>query len=44
MTGAVHLAERGRYLMVGWYCPAGGGKIEGACTKVMRDFYESPGP
>jgi hypothetical protein len=44
MTGAVYLADRGRYLMVGWYYPAGGGKIAGACTKVMWDFYKSPRP
>lgn len=43
-TGAVYLPSRKRYLMIGWYYPAGGGKQEGASTKTVWDFYESPKP
>jgi hypothetical protein len=44
MTSAVCLAGRRRYLMIGWYFPAGGGKIKDACTETLWDFYESPKP
>jgi hypothetical protein len=30
--------------MVGWYYPAGGGKMNGAGTHTVWDFYESPLP
>lgn len=44
MTGATYLREYQRYLMVGWYYPAGGGKMAGAATHTVWDFYESPRP
>lgn len=44
MTGAVFVPALKRYLLIGWYYPAGGGKIEGACVKTVWDFYESPKP
>ncbi len=44
MTGAVYLRPLRRYLMVGWYYPAGGGKIKDACLHTTWDFYESPAP
>lgn len=44
MTGAVYLPDHGRYVMINWYYPAGGGKMEGAATHTVWDFYESPHP
>ena len=44
MTGAVYLAAQRRYFMIGWYYPAGGGKMPGAGTHTVWDFYESPKP
>ena len=44
MTGAVYLPARRRYLMIGWYYPLGGGKMEGAPTHTVWDFYEAPRP
>jgi hypothetical protein len=44
MTGAVYLPAQGRYFMIGWYYPAGGGKMPGAGTHTVWDFYESPRP
>jgi hypothetical protein len=44
MGGAVYLHEQRRYLMIGWYYPAGGGKMKGAQTHTVWDFYESPQP
>jgi hypothetical protein len=44
MTGAVYLHAHKRYFMIGWYYPAGGGKLEGAQTHTAWDFYESPQP
>jgi hypothetical protein len=44
MTGAVYLAALKRYLMIGWYYPAGGGKMPGAGTHTVWDFYEAPRP
>jgi len=44
MTGAVYLHAHHRYFMIGWYYPAGGGKIKGAETHTIWDFYESPHP
>jgi hypothetical protein len=43
-TGAVYLPAHRRYMMVGWYYPAGGGKIKDACTHTVWDFYEAPHP
>jgi hypothetical protein len=44
MTGPVYLPEFGRYLMIGWYYPAGGGKKPDAWFETVWDFYESPKP
>lgn len=44
MTGAAYLHRYRRYLMIGWYYPAGGGKMDGAATHTVWDFYESPRP
>ena len=44
MTGAVYLAAQRRYFMIAWYYPAGGGKLPGAGTHTVWDFYESPHP
>lgn len=44
MTGAVYVPVRRRYLMVAWHYPAGGGKMKGAATETIWDFYESPRP
>ena len=44
MTGAVYLAAQRRYFMIGWYYPAGGGKMPNAGTHSVWDFYESPLP
>jgi hypothetical protein len=44
MTGATYLRRYDRYLMIGWYYPAGGGKMPGAATRTVWDFYESPRP
>jgi hypothetical protein len=44
MTGAVYLPAQQRYLMIGWYYPAGGGKIEGASSRTIWDFFEAPHP
>jgi hypothetical protein len=44
MTGAVYLHSHQRYFMIGWFYPAGGGKMKGAATHTTWDFYESPRP
>ena len=44
MTGAAYLHNFQRYLMIGWSYPAGGGKMEGAATDTIWNFYESPRP
>ncbi len=44
MTGAVYVPFRRRYLMVTWYYPAGGGKMKGAFSETMWNFYEAPRP
>ena len=44
MTGATYLRRYQRYLMISWYYPAGGGKMAGAATHTVWDFYESPRP
>jgi len=44
MTGAVYLLAHRRYLMIGWYYPAGGGKMKDAATHTVWSFYEAPRP
>jgi hypothetical protein len=44
MTGAVYLHPHKRYFMIGWFYPAGGGKMKGAETHTTWEFYESPQP
>lgn len=44
MTGAVYLPARQRYIMVGWYYPAGSGYLKGASTTTVWDFYEASSP
>lgn len=44
MTGAVYFPERRRYLLIGWYYPAGGGKAKNACMHTVWDFYEASKP
>ncbi len=44
MNGAVWVPALGRYVMVGWYYPAGGGKMPGASKQTNWDFYEAPKP
>jgi hypothetical protein len=45
MTGAAYLRARQRYLMIGWYYPAGSGKFDDhASTHTVWDFYEAEKP
>jgi len=44
MNGMVYLPELQRYFMIGWYYPAGGGKIKDACRETVWDFYLAPKP
>ena len=44
MNGAVYVPGLRRYIMIGWYYPAGGGKIKDACHTTNWDFYEAPKP
>ena len=44
MNGAVYVPGLRRYLMIGWYYPAGGGKMKDACHTTNWDFYEAPKP
>ncbi|MGA2258103.1 MAG: hypothetical protein ABSG53_25845 [Thermoguttaceae bacterium] len=44
MNGAVYVPGLRRYFMIGWYYPAGGGKIKDACHTTNWDFYEAPRP
>jgi hypothetical protein len=44
MNGAVWVPALGRYVMIGWYYPAGGGKIPGASKETNWDFYEASKP
>jgi hypothetical protein len=44
MNGAVYVPGLRRYVMIGWYYPAGGGKIKDACHTTNWDFYEAPKP
>jgi len=43
-TGAVYIPSRQRYMMIGWYYPAGSGKIKDASKTTVWDFYEAPKP
>jgi len=43
-TGAVYLPARQRYMMIGWYYPAGSGKLKDASKTTVWDFYEAPKP
>jgi len=38
------VSRGGRYMLIGWHYPAGGGKIKGAHTITVWDFYEAPKP
>ena len=44
MTGAVFVPTWRRYVMIVWYYPAGGGKIKGAASETVWDFYSAPEP
>ncbi len=44
MSGATYIPAFGRYLLIGWYYPKGGGKMPGASPETVWDFYESPKP
>lgn len=44
MTGPVYLPAHRRYFMIGWYYPAGGGKMKDASSHTIWDFYDSPRP
>jgi hypothetical protein len=44
MTGAVYLPALRRYFMIAWNYPAGGGKMPGAGTRTIWNFYDSPRP
>ena len=43
-SGVTYLPARGRYMLIGWYYPAGSGKLSGAHAHTIWDFYESPKP
>jgi hypothetical protein len=43
-TGAIYLPARQRYMMIGWYYPAGSGKMKDASKTTVWDFYEAPRP
>jgi len=44
MTGAIFVPFWRRYLMIGWYYPAGGAKLKNAATETVWDFYTAPEP
>jgi len=44
MSGIVYNAAVKKYLYIGWYYPAGGGKLPNASRKTVWDFYESDKP
>ncbi len=44
MNGMVFIPDLQQYLMIGWYYPAGGGKIKDACRETIWDFYIAPKP
>jgi hypothetical protein len=44
MNGAVYVPGLRRYIMIGWYYPAGGGKMKDASRTANWDFYEAPKP
>lgn len=48
-SGVSYLADRGRYLTIGWHYPAGSGKTDwpestGITDETVWDFFESPTP
>ena len=44
MSGIVYNPSLKKYLYIGWYYPAGGGKLPNASQKTVWDFYESDKP
>ena len=44
MNGATYVPGLNRYLMIGWYYPAGSGKLPSSSNETVWDFYESPKP
>jgi hypothetical protein len=44
MNGAVYVPGLGRYILIGWYYPAGGGKLKDARHTTNWDFYQAPKP
>jgi hypothetical protein len=44
MNGAVYVPGLGRYILIGWYYPAGGGKMNSASRTTNWDFYEASKP
>jgi hypothetical protein len=44
MSGIVYNPSLKKYLYIGWYYPAGGGKLPKASQKTVWDFYESDKP
>jgi hypothetical protein len=44
MTGGAYIPGLGRYLMIAWYYPAGGGMLPNASVTTIWDFYEAPKP
>ena len=44
MTGAIFVPCLRSYLMIGWYYPAGGGKLSGAAGQSVWDFYTALAP
>lgn len=43
-TGATYLPARGRYLLIGWYYPNGGGHFKGSSKTTEWNFFESEKP
>jgi hypothetical protein len=43
-TGVTYLPDRGRYVMIGWHYPAGGGKKADASHETVWTFFEAPHP
>lgn len=44
MSGIVYNPSLKKYLYIGWYYPAGGGKLPNASQKTVWDFYKSDKP
>ncbi len=40
----MEIARDNSYLLIGWYYPAGGGKLKDASVRTIWDFYQSPKP